>query len=93
MIRPLALDRPKAGFSGCPQGDGLITPPDFVRMIGTFFAIAPVWSLLVVVFMLSRPLFRCVRNGWEPVLRQTFHLQTAVLSFINVIALRFAGAS
>lgn len=38
---PPTLDRPKAEFSGFAQGDGLVTPPDFVSMIGTLLPIAP----------------------------------------------------
>ena len=41
LIRPPTLDRPKAEFSGFAQGDGLVTPPDFVSVIGTLFPIAP----------------------------------------------------
>ena len=41
VIRSPTLDRPKAGFSGFAQGDGLVTPPDFVSMIGTLLPIAP----------------------------------------------------
>ena len=41
VIRPPTLDRPKAEFSGFAQGDGLVTPPDFVSRIGTLFPIAP----------------------------------------------------
>jgi len=41
MIRSPTLDRPKAEFCGFAQGDGLLTPPDFVSMIGTLFPIAP----------------------------------------------------
>ena len=41
LIRSPTLDRPKAEFSGFAQGDGLVTPPDFVSMIGTLFTIAP----------------------------------------------------
>lgn len=38
---PPTLDRPKLNFSGFAQGDGLVTPPDFVSMIGTLLPIAP----------------------------------------------------
>lgn len=41
LIRSPTLDRPKAEFSGFAQGDGLVTPPDFVSMIGTLLPIAP----------------------------------------------------
>lgn len=41
LIRPPTLDRPKAEFSGFAQGDGLVTPPNFVSMIGTLLPIAP----------------------------------------------------
>ena len=41
VIRPPTLDRPEAEFSGFAQGDGLVTPPDFVSMIGTLLPIAP----------------------------------------------------
>lgn len=41
LIRPPTLDRPKAEFSGFVQGDGLVTPPDFVSLIGTLLPIAP----------------------------------------------------
>ena len=41
VIRSPTLDRPKAEFSGFAQGDGLVTPPDFVSMIGTLLPIAP----------------------------------------------------
>lgn len=34
-------DRPKAEFSGFAQGDGLVTPPDLVSVIGTLLPIAP----------------------------------------------------
>lgn len=40
LIRPPTLDRPKAEFSGFAQGDGLVTSPDFVSMIGTLLPIA-----------------------------------------------------
>ena len=41
MIRSPTLDRLTAEFSGFAQGDGLVTPPDFVSMIGTLLPIAP----------------------------------------------------
>ena len=41
LICPPTLDRPKAEFSGFVQGDGLVTPPDFVSLIGTLLPIAP----------------------------------------------------
>lgn len=41
VIPSPTLDRPKAEFSGFAQGDGLVTPPDFVSMIGTLLPIAP----------------------------------------------------
>ena len=40
VIRSPTLDRPKAESSGFAQGDGLVTPPDFVSMIGTLLPIA-----------------------------------------------------
>ena len=40
LIRSPTLDRPKAESSGFAQGDGLVTPPDFVSMIGTLLPIA-----------------------------------------------------
>jgi hypothetical protein len=40
LNRPPTLDRPKAEFSGFAQGDGLVTPPDFVSMIGALLPIA-----------------------------------------------------
>lgn len=41
LIRSPTLGRPKAEFSGFAQGDGLVTPPDFVSRIGTLLPIAP----------------------------------------------------
>jgi hypothetical protein len=41
VIRTPTLDRPEAEFSGFAQGDGLVTSPDFVSMIGTLLPIAP----------------------------------------------------
>ena len=41
LIRPLTLDRPKAEFFGFAQGDGLVTPSDFISLIGTLLPIAP----------------------------------------------------
>jgi hypothetical protein len=41
LTRSLTLHRPKAEFSGFAQGDGLVTPPDFVSMIGTLLPVAP----------------------------------------------------
>ncbi len=40
LIRSPTLGRPKAEFSGFAQGDGLVTPPDFVSRIGTLLPIA-----------------------------------------------------
>jgi len=39
LIRSPTLDRPTAEFSGFAQGDGLVTPPDFVSMIETLLPI------------------------------------------------------
>jgi hypothetical protein len=41
LIRSATLDRPKAEFSGFAQGNGLVTPPDFVSRIGPLVPIAP----------------------------------------------------
>ena len=41
LIRSPTLERPQAEFSCFAQGDGLVTPPDFVSMIGTLLPIAP----------------------------------------------------
>ena len=41
LIRSPAFYRLWAEFSGFAQGDGLVTPPDLVSMIGTLLPIAP----------------------------------------------------
>ena len=41
VIRRPTLDHQGLEFSGFAQGGGLVTPPDFVSMIGSLFPIAP----------------------------------------------------
>ncbi len=41
LVRPRTFYRLWREFSGFAQGDGLVTPPDFVSVIGTLFPIAP----------------------------------------------------
>jgi hypothetical protein len=78
MIRPPSLDRPEAEFLASAQGDGLVTPPVFVSMIGTLLPIAPVWPFLVVVSAPSLQLFDRSCEGQEPVLVQAFGAEPAI---------------
>lgn len=41
LIRSPKLERPEAEFSGFAWGDGPVTPPDFISMIGSLLPTAP----------------------------------------------------
>ena len=74
MNLPPTLDRPEAEFSGFAQGDGLLTPPDFVSMIGILLPIA----LFVVVSTPSLQLFCRIRKCQEPMLVQTLRPEASI---------------